>query len=258
MSTNVPRFDTVAVADEGPIARITLNQPDNLNPLGLVPLREVAEAAAWVNTTTASVVVVTGAGERAFSAGFDLRDFGPGQPGPGGGTLGAQMADAVEAIEAVTIAAIHGHCIGGGLVLAAACDLRISASNTNFVIPEIDLGIPLAWGGIPRLVREIGPAATRELVMTCRPFDAAEALQLRFLNRVVDRKDLHSAVEELAATLAAKAPNLIRTTKRQVNNALEEVASTRDGWLGQTLIDAANQDPEANAAAVRYLKSLRG
>ena len=70
------------------------------------------------------------------------------------------MAEALTATQAVTIAAIHGHCVGGGVVLAAACDLRVVAEDVRFVIPEVDLGIPLAWGGIPRLVREIGPAAT--------------------------------------------------------------------------------------------------
>lgn len=250
-----PPFETLDVTVADRVGRITLNQPDNLNPLGLVPLREIAEAAVWVNSTDASVVVVTGAGDRAFSAGFDLRDFGDQSGTPGGGMLGSRMADAVEAIEAVTIAAIHGHCIGGGVVLAAACDLRIAADNTRFAIPEVDLGIPLAWGGIPRLVREIGPAATRELVMTCRPFDALEAKSLGLLNQIVARDQLDLAVDELVATLLDKAPSLLRATKHQVHEAIENVASTRNGWVGQTLIDAANNDPQANAAAVRYLKS---
>lgn len=163
------------------------------------------------------------------------------------------MADAIEAMDAVTIAAIHGHCIGGGLVLAAACDMRIAADNTNFAIPEVDLGIPLAWGGIPRLVREIGPAATRELVMTCRPFTADEALRLGFLNRVVPRDELASAVDELAQTLANKAPMVIKATKRQVNNATEALASARDGWTGIHLLAAATADPGAREAAKRYL-----
>ena len=70
-------------------------------------------------------------------------------------------------MRALTIARIQGWCVGGGLVLAAACDLRLAADTARFSIPEVDLGIPLAWGGIPRLVREIGPALTKELVLTC-------------------------------------------------------------------------------------------
>ena len=94
-----------------------------------------------------------------FSAGFDLREFNnPNQDGRNGAALGKQMADAIENMKAVAVAAVHGHCVGGGVVLVAACDLRVAATNTIFSIPEVDLGIPLAWGGIPRLVREIGPA----------------------------------------------------------------------------------------------------
>ena len=142
------------------------------------------------------------------------------------------MADAVERMSALTIAAIKGPCVGGGVVLASACDLRIAADDTVFSIPEVDLGIPLAWGGIPRLVREIGPAMTRELVLTCRPFDADEARSIGFVNRVVPRADLEAAVDELADQLAAKAPNVVRTTKRQVNEALDAMSSTA-GCVGR-------------------------
>ncbi len=142
------------------------------------------------------------------------------------------MADAVERMSALTIAAIKGPCVGGGVVLASACDLRIAADDTVFSIPEVDLGIPLAWGGIPRLVREIGPAMARELVLTCRPFDAEEARSIGFVNRVVPRALLESTVDELAGQLAAKAPNVVRTTKRQVNEALDAMSSTA-GCVGR-------------------------
>ena len=96
------------------------------------------------------------------------------------------MAEAIESMRAITIARIHGHCVGGGCGAGGACDLRVAADTTRFSIPEVDLGIPLAWGGIPRLVREIGPAMTKELVLSCRPFSAEEARGLGFVNRVVD------------------------------------------------------------------------
>ena len=104
-----------------------------------------------------------------------------------------------------------------------------------------------------RLVREIGPAMTRELVMTCRPFDANEAKALGFLNRVVPRAQLDQAADEMAQALLARAPSLIRITKRQVQTALENVASTQDAWLGATMLEVAGHDPEARAAARRYL-----
>ncbi|HSL74431.1 MAG TPA: enoyl-CoA hydratase/isomerase family protein [Ilumatobacteraceae bacterium] len=252
-------FSTLRAEVDGRIGRLTLTQPAKLNPLGTVPLREIAEAARWFDTTEASVVIVTGEG-RAFSSGFDLREFA----GSGSETatssreqadLGRSMAEAMERMSGLTIAAIKGPCVGGGVVLAGVCDLRIAADDTVFSIPEVDLGIPLAWGGIPRLVREIGPAFTRELVLTCRPFDAHEAKALGFVNRVVPRSELDAAVEELAQQLARKAPSVVRATKRQVNEALEDVAPTVGAWSDADLLGAAMRDPEARQAARDYLAS---
>ena len=101
------------------------------------------------------------------------------------GDLGRIMAEAVTDMRALTVVGVHGRCVGGGVVLAAACDLRVAADDAVFSIPEVELGIPLAWAGIPRLVREIGPALTKELVLTCRPFSPAEAAAFGFVNRVV-------------------------------------------------------------------------
>jgi len=250
-------FDTLHVSIEGRIGRLTLNQPDKLNPLGTVPLVEIARAAQWFDTTGVSIVIVTGAG-RAFSSGFDLREFADGsrsttQDNRSQADLGRLMAESMERMRALTIAAIKGPCIGGGLVLAGVCDLRIAADDTTFAIPEVDLGIPLAWGGIPRLIREIPPAIVRELVLTCRPFDAEEARSLGFVNQVVPRRELDAAVDALAASLAAKAPSVVRATKRQVNTALEDVASTVGAWADADQLGAAISDPEARAAARDYL-----
>jgi enoyl-CoA hydratase/carnithine racemase len=258
---DAPTFSTLRVEVDGRIGRLTLTQPERLNPLGTVALREIAEAAAWFDTTTASVVVVTGEG-RGFSSGFDLREFA-GTDSPASTSsrdqadLGRRMAEAMDRMTALTIAAIKGPCVGGGVVLAAACDLRIAADDAVFSIPEVDLGIPLAWGGILRLVREIGPARTRELVLTCRPFGPDEAAVMGFVNRVVPRAELEAAVDELAASLARKAPSVVAATKRQVHEALEDVASTTGAWADADLLGAAMRDPEARQAARDYLASRR-
>jgi enoyl-CoA hydratase/carnithine racemase len=107
-------------------------------------------------------------------------------------------------MRATTIAQVHGYAIGGALLLMMACDLRVVAEGTVFSIPEVDIGIPLAWGGIPRLVREIGPALTKELVMTCRRFTPEEAKGAGLVNRVVPEAALAEEVEKLAAELAGK------------------------------------------------------
>ncbi|HYF45319.1 MAG TPA: enoyl-CoA hydratase/isomerase family protein, partial [Acidimicrobiales bacterium] len=230
-----PELTTLHLAADGPIGRLTLDRPEKLNPLGTTTLLELVEAARWFDAQRAvKVVVVTGRG-RSFSAGADLATFGDRSANAGlspreAADAGRLMAEAVERMRAVTVVGLHGHCIGGGLVLAAACDLRVAADDTYFSIPEVDLGIPLAWGGIPRLVRELGPAMTRELVMTCRPFTAAEAQALGFLNRVVPPELVLPTVEELAAALVSKSSLTLSATKAHVNAVLEAMSGAVSSW----------------------------
>jgi enoyl-CoA hydratase/carnithine racemase len=163
------------------------------------------------------------------------------------------MADAIEGISAITIARIQGWCVGGGLVLAAACDLRVAERGARFSIPEVDLGIPLAWGGIPRLVREIGPALTKELVITCRPFDADEALRAGFLNRVVESSALDSTVHALADVIAAKPAFPAQATKRHVDAVTAGQVGLARSWADADSLLAGLSDPECDAARQRYL-----
>jgi len=140
------------------------------------------------------------------------------------------------------------------VVLVGACDLRIAATNTVFSIPEVDLGIPLAWGGIPRLVREIGPAMTRELVMTCRPFNAEEAKTIGFVNRVVTSEDLEEETLKLAKAIKKRPQSVIQTTKKQVQSAAEDLTSTQKEWIGEILISVAGLDQDAKESAQKYLE----
>lgn len=242
------------------VGRLTLNRPDKLNALSLDLMTEIIGAAADLSASDVRAVVVSGAG-RAFCAGFDLDWFlnGPlaGSDDPearlAAARLGGRMADALEQMRPVTVAALHGHVVGGGVVLAAACDLRVVGADTVFAIPEADLGIPLAWGGIPRLVRELGPALTRELVMTCRPFSAREAEHRGFVNRVVDggtgSEDVVAAAAALAEAVAARPRLAIETTKRHVAEILLGDFA-RDDAAG--LLDAL-EDAESSAVRAAYL-----
>ena len=256
-----PSFDTVAVTVDGAIGRLTLDRPEKLNPLATATLLEIIDAAGWLDQQQGvKVVVVSGRG-RAFSAGADVGAFAgsldTGDPAPReAADAGRVMADTVEAMRAVTVAAVHGHCIGGGVVLAAACDLRVAAADTNFAIPEVDLGIPLAWGGIPRLVREIGPAATKDLVLTCRRFTAQEAERLGLVNRVVASDELATCVDELAAKLAAKSALTLEATKRHVDAVTRAMADTAHSWSDADGLVTALHDPESRAVATRYLEGL--
>ena len=232
-------------------------------------MNELIAAAGHLDTVPDVKVVVVGGRGRAFSAGADLAAFAP-AGGQGDMTpttasavvarqaadAGRRMAEAIEEMRAVTVARIHGHCVGGAVVLAAACDLRIAADDTRFSIPEVDLGIPLAWGGIPRLVREIGPARTKELVMTCRPFGAAEAMAAGFLNQVVPMSGLDSAVDELVGVLVGKSALTLTATKRHTNAVTEGMVGTARAWNDADSLVTALRDPESRAAGAAYLNGL--
>ena len=225
---NAHPFATLDVKLEGPIGRLWLNRPERLNALSTEVLTELAAAARWFDEQADLRVVIVGGHGRAFSAGADIAGF----PGLEDSDLreaadaGRRMADALEDMRALSIARVQGWCVGGGVVLAAACDLRVAATSARFSIPEVDLGIPLAWGGIERLVREIGPARTKELVITCREFDAAEAQQLGFINRVVAEQSLDATVDDLAASIAAKARIPVVATKRHTNAVTAQMVGT--------------------------------
>lgn len=259
------QLTTVEVSHTGPRGAIWLNRPDKLNPLGTTTLVELVQAAEFFDSRPEVKVVVVGGRGRAFSAGADLAAFTPSSDAPPrsgpapsreAADAGRRMADAIEAMHAVTVARLHGHCVGGGVVLAAACDLRLAADDTYFSIPEVDLGIPLAWGGIPRLVRELGPALTKELVMTCRPFSAEEAHRAGFLNRVVPAMDLDEAVEAMLALLEGKSSLTLRATKRHTNAVTEGMVGTARTWNDADTLVTALGDPESRSVAAAYLRRV--
>jgi enoyl-CoA hydratase/carnithine racemase len=256
-------FETIRVTVSGALGELVLARPERLNALSAKTMREIVAAAHWLDAQRdVRVVIVRGEG-RSFCAGADLRDSPVAEAAPGGGRswaerrevgqLGLRMADAVEQMRAVTIAQVHGHAVGGGVVLMAACDLRVVAEDSVLSIPEIDLGIPLAWGGIPRLVREIGPALTKELVLTCRPFDAAEAKASGFLNRVVPAASLDAEVDALARSLAEKASLALFATKRHVNAVTAQMVGVERSWSDADGLVHALADPECAEARRAYL-----
>lgn len=265
---NVPEFQTIRLAVEGPLGRIILNRPDRLNALGATMMREIAAAARFFDERIGvRVVILSGAG-RAFCAGADLlrspmagasqssvdsqsmlREFG---------RLGMRMADAVEEMRAVTIAQVHGYAVGGGVVLAAACDLRVAAKDAVFSIPEIKLGIPLAWGGIPRLVREIGPALTKELVMTCRRFTPTEAKAAGFLNRVVPIGRLAAEARSLAGELLEMPSVALTITKEHVNSIARAMGTGSTAFADGDVLISAALDPESLTAGRKYFPKTVG
>ncbi len=163
-------YPTLALEQDGPIARVWLDRPERRNALSPLVLEEIAELFRALQREFTTPVVILGGRGKSFCAGADRKEP-PVQLARGSGAsarerrwvaqAGRRAVEAIESCEAITIARLQGHVIGGGVLLAAACDLRVAASNTAFQIPEVDLGIPLTWGGAPRLAREVGiPLAT--------------------------------------------------------------------------------------------------
>lgn len=252
----LPQFETITLDVEGPVAAVTLSRPEVLNALSGTTLEELEVVAGVIDRLEGiKAVVLAGAG-RAFCAGADVSGF------HGAATRrqrdqGWRTARAWEQMGPVSVASIHGWCVGGGLVLAAACDLRVAADDARFAIPEVDLGIPLAWGGIPRLVRELGPALTKELVMTCRPFDAAEARAAGFLNRVVPAEELTVATGELVASLTDKPAFALLATKAHTNAVTEAMVHTGRSWGDAESLWAGFADEEGADARRRYLERMQ-
>ena len=250
-------FANLILDTERNVATLTLNRPGRLNALSSDLLGELIDAAEQISNSDVRVVAIRGVG-RAFCAGVDIETFMALIENPNlearydAFRLGGAMADAVEAIPQVTVAALHGSVVGGGVVLAAACDLRVAASDTTFSIPEIDMGISLGWGGIERLVREIGPTLTKELVMTGRNFTASEAKATGFLNEIVDPEDVPKAAYDLAALIASKPRIPIEVTKKHIAEVLSGDLSRDDNLSAVEDFD----NSESVATRYSYLRTL--
>lgn len=253
-------WSTLRLDVTGPVAVVTLARPDKLNALSQVLVAELTDVVdQMTNDPKVRALVLAGEG-RMFSAGADVDEFreafGAGTVDPvateAESRLGSRLTDALASPELVTVAAIHGAAIGGAAALVAACDLRVMAEGARIVVPELIMGFPLAWGGLPRLVDELGPSVVRDLVLTCRPLGADEALARGFACRVVAADALLASARDLAE-LAASRP-VFGTTA-----ALRRIAAVAAGEEidddAATLARAAT-DPEAMAAARRYLDSL--
>ncbi len=242
---------------EDSVAVLTLNTPDRLNALTGEMQQELIDAAEVVSASDARSVVLRGAG-RSFCAGVAIDEFAQVAASTDDAAqyeafaLGRHLANTLEAIPQVTVAALHGHVVGGGVVLASVCDLRIAASDTIFSIPEINLGLTLGWGGIERFLRDVSPPLAKEFVMTGRQFTAREAHAAGFINNVVPPEEVEEAAMALARTIAAKPQAAIRATKRHFAEIIDGDISRDDALTAAESL----KDPESRAAAARYMADL--
>ena len=223
----------------GGVVRLWLDRPEKHNPLGTATLEEIVGLYESFARDFAVRVVVLGGRGPSFSAGADL-SAPPGSEhlGREGGTgsrerrwwsqLGRRAVTAVADAEVVTIARLHGNVLGGGLCLAMACDFRIATLDARLGLPEIDLGLPLTWGGTARLVHEVGAARARQLIMLTDPVAGDEAERWGLVHRAVPVDELDAAVDDWAARLADKPERAIHMAKTQFR------ALSRRAGLGDT------------------------
>ncbi len=216
-------FENIIYDREDGIAVITFTRPQALNALNAALLEEFDAALDRVeNDSAIRVLVLTGAGEKAFVAGADITEIN--QLGPLGAKRFARRgADGIARLTRLpvpVIAAVNGFALGGGTEMALACDFIYAARSARFGLPEINLGIIPGFGGTQRLPRLIGPARARELIYTGRMVDAEEALRLGIVNRVCEDGELMDAVNETARLIAAKGRVALRAAKQAVNTGL--------------------------------------
>lgn len=210
----------VLVADADGIRRITVNRPDKLNALNAATLDALQAAFdAAVTDDAVRVVVLTGAGSKAFVAGADIAEMADLRPTEGRdfSLRGQRLMRSIETLPKPVVAMVNGFALGGGLELAMGCHLRIAADTAKVGQPEIGLGLIPGFGGSQRLLRLAGRAATLELCLLGAPVTAERALQLGIVNRVVPAAELVAETLKVATQLAASAPLALRATLDVVN-----------------------------------------
>ena len=209
----------VDVAIEEGVAVVTMNRPQALNAFNSEQLDLLAAAFHALSQDRAvRVVILTGAGDRAFAAGADIKEMVALTPAQGlaFGRNGQAVTSAVERLPQPVIAAVNGYAFGGGCELAIACDIRLASENARFAQPEVGLGIPPGWGGTQRLPRLIGPGLAAEMIYTGRQVHAEEAHRIGLVNAVYPLDQLMSAARAMAAQIARNSPAAVRAAKNLI------------------------------------------
>ncbi len=220
---------TVDVTSENGIATILLNRPEALNAFNTDQLNLLLEALRAIrDDRSVRCVIITGAGDRAFAAGADIKLMATLSEAEAlaFGRLGHAVTRTVESLPVPVIAAVNGFALGGGCELAVACDIRLASENAIFSQPEVTLGIPPGWGGTQRLPRLIGPGLAAEMIFTGRRVDAPEALRIGLVNAVCPVDELLKNATELATTITKNSPRAIAASKQLMQLAFNSAQAS--------------------------------
>lgn len=220
---------SVDVERKNGIAIVTMNRPAALNAFNSEQLGAMVETFRSLRTDRdVRCIVLTGAGQKAFAAGADIKEMVDKSPEDGlaFGRLGHAAANAIEALPQPVIAAVNGFALGGGSEIALACDFRLASDNAVFAQPEVGLGIPPGWGATQRLTRLVGPGLAAELILTGRRVKADEALRIGLVNSVWQLDQLLPEAIRLAVQIAANSPRAVAGAKRLMHLAFNgQIAS---------------------------------
>jgi len=205
----------------GAVVSLTINRPEVRNALGLAIIKNIVDTLRNLSKDKAvRVFVITGAGDRVFVSGADVREFKEHLATPDTAlhydAAAEELQSALRTISQPVIARINGHAVGSGTIVAASCDFRIAVRTAKFGIPVAKFGFIASLPDTLRLVQLIGPANTKMLLMTGRLIDAPRAQEIGLIDQVVEPENLDAAVEEFAGVLASNAPLTLKATKRMV------------------------------------------
>lgn len=220
-----PTYSTLAVSRRDGVAIVTLARPDVMNAISVQMRAELRQALDHARSDPAvGAVVLTGGGDRAFSAGMDLREFArlsAELPVAEIKRLRAGQSEGIAGFDKPILAAVNGLAMGGGVELALQCDLIFAADTASFAFPEIKRGLMPGNGGTQRLARRIGKSRALEIILTGRSVDAAEALTIGLVDHLVPRAGLLDRAVTLAAAMAAQAPIAVRSAKAAIERGAE-------------------------------------
>lgn len=218
------RFREIEVTSEGGIATVMLNRPERYNALGARIVGELGEALEQIESSgEVRAMVLTGAGDKAFCSGVDLKEraaMDADERWTHNRALNA-FAERLARLQVPTIAALNGLAFGGGLEITLACDFRLAAEGARFALPEVGIGIVPGAGGTQRLPRLIGPTKAKELILTGKRVDADAALEMGLVGQVVPSDSLMEAATALAREIAANSPLALAYAKAAVDLASE-------------------------------------
>ncbi|MGH7880951.1 MAG: enoyl-CoA hydratase/isomerase family protein, partial [Candidatus Binataceae bacterium] len=232
------------------VATLTINRPAVHNAVSLATMAEIERVLDWLEAdATVAALILTGAGDRSFVSGGDLKDFERITTYEAAVAMSRRMQRITARLRALPLAvigAINGDCLGGGCEVALACDIRIVSERAHFGFKQVNLGITPAWGGRRRMVRLVGRARALTLLLTGELIDAAEAVRIGLADQMVASDRVVAAAEQLARTIAANPRMAVRAIKRLVNEDLapddERARAFEADLFAQTWISADHQE----------------